>query len=133
MAKRPQRTLSKSILEMKFMQRTKEAFLKQAEDEEGRAAYASQLTEAMKKGGSRTVLEASFAPCEELQCPRRSYHGANPEIERFLELEKLKTVKIDLDLDADVPAEEVARVTYAGIKLEQPPRKKPKFMKPKDD
>lgn len=102
--------------------------MKEAEAAAGRAACDGELTEALRRGGARTVLEPSFVPCEALVSPRQSFHGANPEVERLLGT----AVCVKIEPDADVPAAEVARVTHAGKKL-QPPRKKARFLKPPDD
>lgn len=112
------KTLSKSILDMKFMQKSKESALREAEAAEGIAAYGGDLL----GGGARTVIEPSLAACESLMCARRSFHGANPEIERYFEtLAAAKPVVVEEDVD--VPAAEMAKVTHASVKL-QPPKKK---------
>lgn len=142
--------LSKSILDMKFMKKSKEKAYQEEEDEEGKAAFASEVTEAMRLGGSKFVIEPSFVPCEELIIGRLSYHGMNPEIERLLDSEKgeKNVVKKPVKPEADVDEVEMARrftslVGTIGNKfktnksrsdrIEQPPRKKTKFLKPADD
>lgn len=79
--------LSKSILEMKFMKKTKEKVEKEADDEEGRSMYAGQITDKMLHGDCLFINEQSFVPCEDLIVGRLSFRGMNPEIERILELE----------------------------------------------
>ncbi|KAK6642547.1 hypothetical protein RUM43_004049 [Polyplax serrata] len=86
--KSEKKKLSKSILEMKFMKKSKEKFEKEQDDAEGRAAFASEVTQAMRIGGSKIVIEPSFVPCDDLLVGRFSYHGMNPEIERLLLSEK---------------------------------------------
>ncbi|XP_073826414.1 M-phase phosphoprotein 6 [Musca autumnalis] len=80
--------LSKGILEMKFMQRTKEKVNKEMEAEEGREMYSNEITERMKNSKSNFIIEPSFVHCENLIEGRLSFRGMNPEIERLLELEK---------------------------------------------
>ncbi|XP_061402566.1 M-phase phosphoprotein 6 [Musca vetustissima] len=80
--------LSKGILEMKFMQRTKEKVNKEIEAAEGREMYSSEITERMKNSKSNFIMEPSFVHCENLIEGRLSFRGMNPEIERLLELEK---------------------------------------------
>lgn len=79
--------LSKSILEMKFMKRTKEKVEKELEDAEGREMYSHEITAEMRQGAGSFVIEPSFVPCEDLLVGRLSYRGMNPEIERIMELE----------------------------------------------
>lgn len=132
--KRAKKKLSTSILEMKFMKKSREAAMTQLEDEEGRAVFASELTEAMKLGGIRCIMEPSFVPCEDLGETRRSYHGMNPEIEMLLAEKRAPVVKEEEDVD--FRAEEVALATSMARKFKkslQPPRKKTKFLKPSDD
>lgn len=82
--------LSKGILDMKFMKRTKDKVEKAADDAEGRAMYAGEITDRMlRHGESAFVHEPSFVPCENLREGRFSFGGMNPEIERLLELEEL--------------------------------------------
>ncbi|XP_055903812.1 M-phase phosphoprotein 6 [Eupeodes corollae] len=79
--------LSKGILEMKFMQRTKAKVDKEIEEAEGRAMYSSEITDRMNQN-SNFIIEPSFMHCEGLIEGRLSYRGMNPEIERLLELEQ---------------------------------------------
>lgn len=142
--------LSKSILEMKFMKKSKEKVYQEQEEEEGKAIFASEVTEAMRMGGGRFIVEPSFVPCEDLIIGRLSYSGMNPEIERLMDLEKREKnprPKEKAKPEADVSDAEMAErysslVGTMGNKFksnksksgsEQPPRKKAKFLKPSDD
>uniref|UniRef100_U5ESH4 Putative cytoplasm n=1 Tax=Corethrella appendiculata TaxID=1370023 RepID=U5ESH4_9DIPT len=80
--------LSKFILEMKFMKKTKEKVEKEEDDAEGRALYSSEITDKMLHGQSNFIIEPSFVPCENLIEGRVSYRGMNPEIERIMEIER---------------------------------------------
>lgn len=95
--------LSKSILDMKFMKRTKEKVIKEEDAAEGRAMYLSEMTDKMLSGTSQFIIEPSYVPCENLKEGRISFRGMNPEIERLLELEELeKQSKTDNDVKKDV-------------------------------
>lgn len=95
--------LSKSILEMKFMKRTKEKVIKEEDAAEGRAMYLSEMTDKMLAGNSQFIIEPSYVPCENLKDGRVSFRGMNPEIERLLELEEReKQAKADNDVKKDV-------------------------------
>lgn len=147
--KSEKKRLSKSILEMKFMKKSKEKFDKEQDEEEGRAMFASEVTQAMRVSGSKIVIEPSFVPCENLIAGRFSHHGMNPEIEKLSESEKRSknTAKED-ENDMEITDLEMARryTTLIGTisnkfksrKVRsaeggQPPSKRPKFMKPADD
>lgn len=80
--------LSKGILEMKFMQKTKDKVNKEIEAAEGREMYSSEITERMLNSKSNFIIEPSFVHCENLIEGRLSFRGMNPEIERLLELER---------------------------------------------
>lgn len=82
------KNLSKSILQMKFMKKSKEKVEKENDDEEGRTIYASEITSKMKFVKSNYILEGSYVPCEDLLDGRVSFRGINPEIERLLEEER---------------------------------------------
>ncbi|KAG8227577.1 hypothetical protein J437_LFUL000677 [Ladona fulva] len=77
------RKLSKNILEMKFMKRSKEKAEKEKEDEERQIMFSHEITPGMKE--SNYVLEPSFIPCEDLILGRLSYHGFNPVVERMMQ------------------------------------------------
>ncbi|KFB47347.1 AGAP010538-PA-like protein [Anopheles sinensis] len=79
--------LSKGILQMKFMSRTKEKVEKEADAEKGRALYASEITDKMLHESIKYILEPSYVPCENLIEGRVSYGGMNPEIERIIAIE----------------------------------------------
>lgn len=80
--------LSKSILEMKFMKRSKEKAQRKQDAEESQAMFSDVITEDMKRGECKYVIEPSFVQCENLIVGRLSFLGMNPEIERILELEQ---------------------------------------------
>lgn len=75
--------LSKGILEMKFMMKSKVKVNKEEEDNEGKSMYQNEITGKMKK--SNFHQEQGFANIEELSVCRYSCRGMNPEIEKLLQ------------------------------------------------
>lgn len=145
--------LSKSILEMKFMKKTKEKVEKEADAEEGRQMYAGQITDKMLHGDCLFINEESYVPCEDLIVGRVSYRGMNPEIERILELEdESKNAVLIKERELDVTDKDMAKhyttlVNTIGKKFNPKERKhktkskmaefqqtkKAKFIKPADE
>lgn len=129
MANKPR--LSKGILEMKFMKRTKEKVEKEDADAEGRAMYANEITEKMIHG-SNFIIEPSYVSCENLISGRLSFRGMNPEIERLMELDKAeKQGKLQetnrSTMEADVNDDEM--VEYYSNVVKTMKRKYEKFGK----
>ncbi|XP_046468922.1 M-phase phosphoprotein 6 [Neodiprion pinetum] len=147
--------LSKGILEMKFMKRTKEKVEKQLFQEEGKEYFGAQLTNHMKKGSDKFIIEPSFVFCEGLLDGRVSFRGMNPEIERLMELEEeAKQALTRKQNETEITDEQMAKhyrssavdtmakkfrtkhenkkyVRDDSIEIE-PVEKKPKFLKPSD-
>lgn len=99
--------LSKSILEMKFMKRTKDKVFEAEDNAEGRAMYFAEITEKMLQDNSKFIVEPSYVPCENLIDGRFSFRGMNPEIERILELEAKQT-QLNIDGKMDISDENMA-------------------------
>jgi len=76
--------LSKHLLEMKFMKRTREKTELQDEEEIRSQMFDSEVTPAMRASGERFILESSFIPIENLKFGRLSFKGMNPEIETIM-------------------------------------------------
>uniref|UniRef100_A0A1B6GT98 M-phase phosphoprotein 6 n=1 Tax=Cuerna arida TaxID=1464854 RepID=A0A1B6GT98_9HEMI len=152
--------LSKGILEMKFMKKSKDQALKDIQDEEGRMLFEDQLTEGMKAGISNYILESSYVPCEGLIDGRLSFRGMNPEIERLMELEEIaKRPPVNRSMNAEISDVEMAQYRQSLVETvaskykskktrntneknksgdvhsnqDKPPKKKCKFIKPKDE
>lgn len=137
--------LSKSILDMKFMKRTKEKVLKEEDDAHSQAMYSNEITEKMRKNESRFIVEPSYMAIEGLNDGRFSFRGMNPEIERLMELEEqAKQAAIDKNVKKDVTDEDMS--AYYGNVMKTMQRKfqskthrrkmvlpEPKFKKPKLD
>ncbi|XP_023220033.1 M-phase phosphoprotein 6-like [Centruroides sculpturatus] len=79
--------LSKNLLKMKFMKRSKEKIEQKQEELEKKALFETELIDLLKKEGKRFLIEPSYAPCEQLVFGRMSFKGMNPEIEKLM-LEK---------------------------------------------
>ncbi|TMW53185.1 hypothetical protein DOY81_001728 [Sarcophaga bullata] len=109
--------LSKGILEMKFMQRTKAKVDKEIEAAEGRAMYSNEITDKMLNSNSNFIIEPSFVHCENLIEGRLSFRGMNPEIERLLELEREeKAAAKRQEQSTDVSTEEMAKFYHGNKK-----------------
>ncbi|PSN52560.1 M-phase phosphoprotein 6 [Blattella germanica] len=100
--------LSNSILEMKFMKRSKEKAQRDQEAVEGEAMFSDNITKDMRQGMYKYVIEPSYVPCENLIVGRMSFHGMNPEIERLMESEETKPVRKQAE-EADVSEQEMAK------------------------
>ena len=102
--------LSKSILQMKFMKRTKDKVIKDAEDAEQRAMYSNEITNRMLENKTNYIYEQSYVPCENLIVGRISCRGMNPEIERILEREEnLKRGQNELKSEKDITDTDMAK------------------------
>ncbi|XP_078042671.1 M-phase phosphoprotein 6 [Augochlora pura] len=142
--------LSKSILDMKFMKRTKEKVEKQQFQEEGEEYFGNELTKRMMKDSERFLIEPSYIICEQLIDGRVSYQGMNPEIEKLMEQEVAKEhTAMESQNETDVSEEQMAKrwksykkqnserkcknaTQNDSFKSFHPKPKKPKFMKPQD-
>lgn len=87
--KKPQ--LPKSVLDMKFMKKTKERIEKELENTQDiEGLYSNIITSEMRHASGNYISESSFIFCEDLVEGRLSFKGMNPEIERLMELEEKK-------------------------------------------
>lgn len=77
--------LSRHLLDMKFMKKSKEKEQKDQEEEEHRCLYGGDTIDTIKKEGSRYIINESYASCLGLLPPRMSFMGRNPEIERLMQ------------------------------------------------
>lgn len=100
--------LSKGILEMKFMMKTKVKVDKEAEEDEGKHMYQNEITDKMGSN-SNFLIEPSFVNIEELSVCRFSCRGMNPEIEKLLLNEKLgKEAATKPKMETEVSDKEMA-------------------------
>ncbi|KAL0849173.1 hypothetical protein ABMA28_013514 [Loxostege sticticalis] len=101
--KKPQ--LPKSVLEMKFMRKTRERIEKELENTQGHdSLYSNIITNEMRHATGNFISESSFIFCEDLLEGRLSYKGMNPEIERLME-QDIKTSDPDGEMQKDVSDE----------------------------
>lgn len=131
--------LSRSILEMKFMKRTKERVLKEQEDAEGKAMYSNEITEEMKKSGNIIFTGTSIFNCKNLIEGRLSFGGMNPEIEKFMENDFTKK-KQEVEKRKETDISDVKMAEYSTLvntisnKFSGKKNKnKRKFIKPSED
>ncbi|XP_014358316.2 M-phase phosphoprotein 6 [Papilio machaon] len=101
--------LPKSVLDMKFMKRSKDRIERELENTKGHEElYSNIITNEMRSATGNYVSEASFIYCEDLLEGRLSFKGMNPEIERLMELEN--AVKKGYgDMKKDVSDEDLLR------------------------
>ncbi|XP_063216060.1 M-phase phosphoprotein 6 [Bacillus rossius redtenbacheri] len=101
--------LSKAILDMKFMKRSKEKAQKEQDKEDSELMFSDVITDKLRQGASKFLIERSYVPCEDLIVGRLSFQGMNPYIERIMqEEEEEKLRKLQPKLEADVSEEEMA-------------------------
>ena len=76
MERRPgKKKLSKNLLEMKFMKRTKEKTEKIEEEEVRSRMFDGEVSGAMRDGASRIVVEPSYVNIENLRFGRLAFKG----------------------------------------------------------
>lgn len=85
--------LSKGILEMKFMKKTKEKVEKLADDLEGNQMYTNEITDEMRRTGNIVFVSTSIVNCKNLIDGRLSFGGMNPEIEKLMSNEYAKLLE----------------------------------------
>lgn len=75
--------LSKNLLQMKFMQRTKEK-VDRIEEEEKTAHLLEKVEAPVLTIRDQIIVEPSYVECEQLVFGRMSFKGYNPEIEKLM-------------------------------------------------
>lgn len=117
--------LSKTVLQMKFMKRTRDQVEKEDDEAEGRALYSNEITDRMLHGNDNIIIESSYVACEDLHpCGRFSFGGMNKDIERIMEHEnqvkRVKEEKDDLqrrkEMKKDVEDEEMVKYYSSLVK-----------------
>lgn len=130
--------LSKSILDMKFMKKTKVRVEQEEDDAQGQAMYSDQITPQMRQSGSITFVETSISNCLNLIEGRLSFQGMNPDIEKLMSNEDIKKIEAaEKRKEKEVSDVEMAKGystvvdTMGGkFKNKNTRHKKNKFMKP---
>lgn len=135
--------LSKGILEMKFMKKTKEKVEKEIDDAEGQAMYSDQITDEMRRTGNLVFISTSMTVCKHLVDGRLSFGGINPEIEKLMAKDYNKLVgEEETKKEKDIGDVEMAEgystlVDTVGKKFHSrqntPKQKHKKFKKPNID
>lgn len=109
MASTKKPSLPKSVLDMKFMKKTKERLMKEFENiKDHDSLYANAITNEMRQASGNFIAESSFIYCADLLEGRLSFKGMNPEIERLMELEN-PTDENDSEMTKDVSDEVLAK------------------------
>ena len=76
MERRPgKKKLSKNLLEMKFMKRTKEKTEKMDEEEVRARMFDGEVNGAMRDGATRIIVEPSYVNIENLRFGRMAFKG----------------------------------------------------------
>lgn len=102
--KKPQ--LPKSVLDMKFMKKTKDRIEKELENTQDHdSLYSNIITEEMRHATGNFISESSFVFCEDLIEGRLSFKGMNPEIERLMALETNVNEETTGEMQKDVSDE----------------------------
>lgn len=121
MAARKKPQLPKSVLDMKFMKKTKERIEKELENtQDHESLYSNIITNEMRHATGNYISESSFIYCEDLMEGRVSFKGMNPEIERLMDLEN-KNEDIDSEMQKDVSDEVLAKTMNNLNKRKQVP------------
>ncbi|KAF9415062.1 hypothetical protein HW555_007218 [Spodoptera exigua] len=103
--------LPKSVLEMKFMKKTRERIEKEIENTQDHGSlYSNIITNEMRSASGNFISESSFIFCETMLEGRLSFKGMNPEIERLMELENVdKNEQPSSEMVKDVSDEILAK------------------------
>lgn len=132
--------LSKSILDMKFMKRSKERVEKEEEAAEGQAMYSKNITDEMRKSSRIVFIEASITTCKDLIDGRLSFKGMNADVEKQMSNSYYKRLdvinrKTEKDVtDVEMAENYSAAADHINKKFQNKRnRNKRKFMKPSDD
>lgn len=109
--------LPKSVLDMKFMKKSKERIQKELENIEDHGSLYTNTISNAKRGNY--ITESSFIYCEDLMEGRLSFKGMNPEIERLMELEKEPIIPEE-DMKKDVSDEILVKKMEAFKQRKRP-------------
>lgn len=130
--------LSKSILDMKFMKKTKVRVEQEEDDAQGQAMYSNEITPQMRQSGTVIFVETNISNCKNLIEGRLSFKGMNPEIEKLMSNEDIKRIEsAEKRKEKDISDVEMAKgystlVDTMGSKFKSKNKHKKKFLKPAD-
>lgn len=113
--KAPSKKLSKAVLELKFMKKSKEKALMQEENEEREQLYHDQLS-MLHEGAEKIVMINSYVDCLKFLPCRLSFGGMDQDIEKLNEerlsglytMTKPPSKENITEMDADVSAKDMA-------------------------
>ncbi|BFF94502.1 M-phase phosphoprotein 6 [Drosophila madeirensis] len=107
--------LSRGVLDMKFMQRTKVKVDKEDDDEQSRALYSNEINAKMLNSNSNFIIEPSYTICAGLIDGRLSFRGMNPELELLMEQELAqKLAKVKPEQPKEVSDQDMAKAYYTN-------------------
>lgn len=101
--------LSKVVLDMKFMKKTKDRIEKEEDDAEGQAMYSSAITEEMRNSGNINFTEVTISTCKDLIEGRLSFKGMNPHVEKLMMDTKDKWTDAELKKEKDISDFDMAK------------------------
>lgn len=90
--------LSKTVLEMKFMKRSKEKKINPLMNGADNTKYI-ELFDKLPNPKSNFIIQESFVPCENLIMGRVSFNGMNPHIEGILKNEQQEKINTNVNED----------------------------------
>lgn len=128
--------LSRAILDMKFMKKSKIRVEQEEEAAEGQAMYSNEITEEMRKGGKYKIVEVGMNICSDLIEGRLSFGGLNTKVERLMTAEYAKRQEVVEKLkEKDVSDFDMAKrynplVNTIHKNTSNKKRNKRKFVKP---
>lgn len=114
--------LPKSVLDMKFMKKTRERIEKELENTQDHGSlYSNIITNEMRSASGNFISESSFIFCETMLEGRLSFKGMNPEIERLMEIENaVKTEPCTGEMVKDVEDDILAKKMGKFNKTKRP-------------
>ncbi|XP_011556429.3 M-phase phosphoprotein 6 [Plutella xylostella] len=112
--------LPKSVLDMKFMKKTKDRIEKEIANTQGHDdLYSNIITDEMRHATGNFISESSFIFCDDLMEGRLSFKGMNPEIERIMVLEAVQAEPAQ-EMEKDVSDEILAKKMNAFKRSRSP-------------
>lgn len=124
--------LSKNLLQMKFMQKSKENYenaeiAEQQRKQHGQTSRQQELLELCQKEGDKFLATNSFIFCQNLEYGRMSFKGMNPEIEQLMRLKMKHNHNDDDESETNKTAKDEADVSDDEMTNVLKRRKKKKF------
>lgn len=114
--------LSKNLLQMKFMQRTKENVEREKLEQDSYKSVDQEMLELCRNEGDKYMTTNSFLYCENLRFGRMSFKGMNPEIEKLME-SKAPKKSSNNSQEEDVTETDVSNAEMAQSRKRMKPNK----------